>query len=112
MSTLIHNRFSDTTNEDLERVILDIKESMPEIGERLTVGALRSCGLIVPRHRVHEILHKVDAISISLRWHSKTKRKPYSVPGPSSLWHIGENLCFVMSSSDEILIHRYLLYRW
>lgn len=64
---------------------------MPEIGERMTVGALRSRGITVPRHRVRQMLHKVDPIGAALRWHSKTKRKPYSVPGPNSLWHIGEN---------------------
>ena len=68
-------RFSDITDDDLERIILDIKESMPEIGERMTMGALRSRGIIVPRHRVRQMLHKVDPISSALRWHSKTKRK-------------------------------------
>ena len=86
----VHNcRFSDLSDEALEYVILDIKESMPEIGERMTMGALRSRGIVVPRHRVRQILHKVDPISTALRWHSKTKRKPYSVPGPNSLWHLG-----------------------
>jgi hypothetical protein len=62
---------------------------MPEIGERMMLGALRSRGIVVPRHRVRQILHRVDPISIALRWHSKTKRRPYSVPGPNSLWHLG-----------------------
>lgn len=93
----VHNcRFSDLSDEALECVILDIKESMPEIGERMTMGALRSRGIIVPRHRVRQILHKVDPISTALRWNSKTKRKPYSVPGPNSLWHLGKNILFMV----------------
>ena len=98
MSTIC--RFSDITNEDLEHIILDVKGSMPEVGERLTMGVLRSRGIIVPRHRVHQILHKVDPISTALWWHSKTNHKSYSVPGPNSLWHIA---FFVMNSSDEML---------
>ena len=86
-------RFSDITDHHLECTVLNIKESMPEIGERMTIymGALRSRGIIVPRRRVRQMLHKVDPISSALRWHYKTKRKPYSVPGPNSLWHIGKN---------------------
>ena len=34
-------------------------------------------------------MQEMDPISISMRWHLKTKRRPYSVPGPNSLWHIG-----------------------
>ena len=36
---------------------------MPEIGGRMTMGALRSRGITVPRHRVRQMLHKVDPIS-------------------------------------------------
>ena len=64
---------------------------MPEIGERMTMGALHSRGITVPRHRVHQMLYKVEPISIALQWHSKITRKPYSVSGPNSLWHTGEN---------------------
>ena len=56
-------RFSDISDDDLERIILDIKESMPEIGERMTMGALRSRGITVPRHRVRQMLHKMDCCS-------------------------------------------------
>ena len=63
---------------------------MPEIGERMTLGALRSRGIFVQRHRVRVVLRKVDPISSALRWRSKTKRRVYSVAGPNSLWHFGE----------------------
>ena len=74
---------------------------MPEIGERMMMGALRSRGITVQRHRVRQMLHKVDPISSALRWHSKTKRKPYSVPGPNSLWHLGKNTCTASRTSNE-----------
>ena len=73
---------------------------MPEIGERMTMGALRSRGITVPRRRVRQMLHKVEPISAALRWYSKIKRKPYSVPGPNSLWHIGEN--------DDVIYHNFI----
>ncbi len=56
----------------------------------MTVGVLRSQGVFVQRHRVRRVLHKIDPISSALRWHSKTKRIIYSVPGPNTLWHIGK----------------------
>ena len=64
---------------------------MPEIGERMTMGALGSRGIKVPRRHVRQMVHKVEPISAALQWHSKIKHKPHSVPGPNSLWHIGEN---------------------
>ena len=78
-------RFSDITNDDLERIVLDIKESMPAIGERMMLGALHSRG-----SSTMSSCSSNTSQSGPFR-HSKTKHKPYSVPGPNSLWHIGEN---------------------
>lgn len=65
---------------------------MPDIGERMMQGTLRSRGTVVPRRRVREVIHRIDPINVLLRWQPRIQRKPYSVPGPNSLWHLGTNL--------------------
>ena len=38
-----------------------------------------------------------DPINTALRWRGNlSNRRPYSVPGPNSLWHIGESCTVVM----------------
>ena len=82
-------RFSDISDDDLLK-LQEIRLSLPDSGERILSGSLRSCGIVVPRWRLREAIHRIDPISTTLRWRPRIKRKPYSVPGPMSLWHIGE----------------------
>ena len=80
------------TNVDdgtLTRIIGEIRTDLPEVGETMIMGRLRSLGLHIPRQRVCESLRTVDPLNVALRWHGVTNCQPYSVPGPNSLWHIG-----------------------
>ena len=44
----------------------------------------------VTRERVRQSLRSIDPIGVVLRWPAgATRRRPYSVAGPNSLWHIG-----------------------
>ena len=63
----------------------------PESGEKLILGQLRSMGYHITRSCVREALRSVDPISTALRWQGDvTARRPYSVAGRNSLWHIGQ----------------------
>ena len=53
------------SEEELEHHIVKVKETMPDIGERMTIGALRAT---VPRHRVRRALNNIDPIGSALRW--------------------------------------------
>ena len=54
-------------------------------------GSLRSRGIKVTRERVRSILREIDPFGSAMRWPSiLTRRHPYSVPGPNSLWHVGK----------------------
>ena len=81
--------FSIISDDDLIAKVKEIKNLMPDIGESMLGGILRSNGICVQRHRIRKALHIVDPIKIALRWHDKVKCRTYSVPGPMSLWHIG-----------------------
>ena len=79
------------TDTELRSKLSDIRRVSPESGEKLILGQLRSMGYHITRSRVREALRSVDPINTALRWQgSVTARRPYSVPGPNSLWHIGQ----------------------
>ena len=83
-------RFTRISDEDLELISLKIKNEMPDIGERMLNGVLRSYQIRIPRRRIREILHKIDPLNTPLRWSTKIVRRQYSVPGTNSLWHLGK----------------------
>ena len=83
-------KFSDVSESDLKDLILQIKSNFPDAGERIVLGAIRAQGLRVQRHRVRSLIHTLDPINTPLRWTHRIHRKPYSVPGPMCLWHIGK----------------------
>lgn len=86
-------QFSMLSDEEVCSQLVTMKQEFPDMGERMALGLFRSKGIFLPRRRVREAFHLVDPINTSLRWHARIKRRVYSVPGPMSLWHIGELVC-------------------
>ena len=67
-----------------------MRREFPEMGETMVWGQLRSMGIQVTREWVRDAVRQTDPLSTALRWRGGlTRRKTYSVPGPNSLWHIG-----------------------
>ena len=96
------------SDEDLEQVIEELRTSMPNVGESMVSGALRSRGYKVTRERVRGTLRRSDPLSAVLRWPGTlTRRHPYSVAGPNSLWHIGTYIqchaCTIMHVSLSLI---------
>lgn len=61
-------------------------------------GSIRARGIKVTREEVRSTLRFLDPLGSSLRSPSgATSRRPYSVPGPNSLWHIG-TVCFIFDN--------------
>ena len=75
---------------DLQALIQQIREESPNCGISMMFGNIRSRGIKVTRERVRVAIKSVDPLGGALRWPAKIKRRPYSVGGPNSLWHIGE----------------------
>jgi len=81
------------TDSELKQKISEIRKILPEVGEKIIQGQLRSMGYQIPRCRVRESLQFIDPVNTALRWPGGvTARRQYSVPGPNSLWHIGKYL--------------------
>ena len=87
---LINDPIHDISDEDLASIIQDIRQDTPFSGASMMYGSLRSRGIKVTRERIRSTLRSIDPLGSALRWPAGvTKRHPYSVPGPNSLWHIG-----------------------
>ncbi len=79
------------TDDELVAILRDLKNELPYIGEVIVLGALRARGYNVTRHQCRSCIRRVDPVSIPLRWQGNLhRRRPYSVPGPNSLWHLGK----------------------
>ena len=81
-------------DQELRTVISSVRRDLPNVGEKMVLGRLRSMGYQVTRERVRQAIRATDPINSALRWQGIiTPRHPYSVPGPNSLWHIGVYVC-------------------
>ena len=79
---------SDT---ELRQLIVAWKTEMPNIGVTMITGRVLASGHHVRRERIRQVIRRVDPLSTALRAPSGlTSRRPYSVPGPNCLWHIGK----------------------
>ena len=79
------------SDEDLNAIITELRTINPHVGVALVIGRLRSLGYHVIRDQVWLALRSSDP----LRWPGvMTFRRPYSVAGPNSLWHIGMLILF------------------
>ena len=75
----------DTVNsEELTESVRHLRHVCPYSGETMIMGHLRSMGIHVTRERVRSIVRRIDPLNTAL------SRRPYSVPGPNSLWCIVE----------------------
>ena len=78
------------TDSELEHLVVQTRQQLPYLGEVMVMGRLRAMGYHVTRWRLRQVINDTDPINRALRWGSNLHvRRPYSVPGPNSLWHIG-----------------------
>ena len=79
------------SDNELYVVIREMHVDFPDMGEVMVVGRIRSLGFCVSRDRVRRIIRSTDPLNTALRGITgHISRRPYSVPGPNSLWHIGK----------------------
>ena len=87
---MMENPSGNITDDELREVLQQMRRELPSLGQTLVWGRLRSLGFKVTRARVRDAMRVTDPINTALRWREITPRRPYSVPGPNSLWHIGK----------------------
>ncbi len=79
------NRMADA---DVLRMVREIRLELPTMGQTMLMGRLQSMGCNVTREQVCQAIHVIDPLHTALQSPSAAVcRRPYSVPGPNSLWH-------------------------
>ena len=96
------------TDAQLEMRVRELRRELPTFGEALVIGTLRSSGHRVTRDQVRRAIHATDPINTAMRWRGQSiSRRPYSVSGPNSLWHIGEttymSVAYYMPASARVI---------
>ncbi len=82
---------SSISDQELVDMVQRLIVQHPRVGQSFISGRLRSMGYRVTRERVRQAVRTCDPLNTALRWQGiATPRRPYSVPGPNSLWHIGK----------------------
>lgn len=82
------------SDDHLSELLRGLRQELPSLGQTLVWGRVRSMGFKVTRARVRQVMRQNDPINTALRWRGEfVQRRPYSVAGPNSLWHLGENSC-------------------
>ena len=72
-------------DSELRRLVEQTRQELPYLGEVMVMGRLRALGYYVTRSRLRQVINDTDPFNRNLH-----VRRPYSVPGPNSLWHIGK----------------------
>lgn len=86
----IRSNLKTISDADLRTYLSQLRQDMPNMGETLVIGRIRSLGYAVTRQRLRDAIHATDPLNTSLRWRGiLAARRPYSVPSPNSLWHQG-----------------------
>ena len=88
---LSSNNYSDLSEEELDRMVTEIKEQFPRAGYRQVLAILKSHGVFVREHELRDSVQRCDPLGTSLRWFATIERRQYSVRGPLELWHMDGN---------------------
>ena len=87
---LLSDPQSSISDQQLIERVRQLLVQHPHVGQSFISGQLRSQGYRVSRERIRHAVRTCDPLDAALRWQGiATRRHPYSVPGPNSLWHIG-----------------------
>ena len=101
----------EINDAELRVVLSQLRRTFPELGEKMVIGHLRSLGYNVTRSCIRNAIRVTDPISVALRWQGNlTVRRPYLVPGPNSLWHIGMYVLQFCYRCTYIYIYIYMHY--
>ncbi|XP_067282440.1 uncharacterized protein [Pseudorasbora parva] len=85
--------YSTFTDEELDALVTEVKNSMPDAGYRMVRGALLAQGHRVQWDRVCASMHRVDSVGVLSRMTNLRciAQRRYSVPHPKYMVHIDTN---------------------
>lgn len=83
--------YTEIDDSQLDEIARDTKTANPGCGSKMLVGYLGARGIFVPRHRVREVLSRVDPRAVGAVRCKPIKRHVYNVFRPLGLWHFDGN---------------------
>lgn len=83
--------YTNISDQEVDRIVSDIKLEHPNDGEVLMAGHLQRHGIVIPRAKLRASIHRVDSDGVSARRAQAIRRRIYHVDFPNSVWHIDGN---------------------
>ena len=87
----IGGSYSVLTDAELDNIVREILDRLPNTGMKRMHGLLVSQGVRVPIFRTRESVRRIDPLGVDARRLHTIKRRSYNVPCPNALWHIDGN---------------------
>lgn len=98
-----YQKFSALSDADIWQDVEVIASKHPNAGEVMVMGHLRARGIHVQRSRVRDAIHHTKPAGPLSHRRAPIRRRMYSVPCPSYVWHIDGNHKLVRW---QIVLHR------
>ena len=80
-------QFSDISDDDLDILVMQIKEEHRNHGEVLIAGHVAVRNVRVQRTRLRASIHRVDPVNTAQRRSTAVVRRIYNVGSPNEVWH-------------------------
>lgn len=84
----IRSRYSDISDEELDRIVTSVEHRNPNCGYRMMQGYVARLSHTVQQTRIRESMARTDPEGVVSRWCNTVHRRCYSVSSPNALWHI------------------------
>lgn len=89
-------RGESLSDSELHEKVLLMRREQPALGQTMVWATLRGERYYVTRSRVRSAITSSDPLSNIICWKDITQRRPYCVPSPNSLWHLGKLITKLM----------------
>lgn len=80
--------YTNISDQEVDRIVSDIKLEHPKDGEVLIAGHLQHHGIVIPRAKLRASIHRVDSDGVSAHRAQAIGRQIYHVNFPNSVLHI------------------------
>ena len=86
-----YDRYTDISDQDLDRTIAMLKVEHPQDGEVMMIGHLYRQQIRIPRARLRASIHTVDHEGTESRRLRAIRRRIYHVDHSNTVWHLDGN---------------------
>ena len=83
--------FTEISDQCLDELVIRYKQTHPFDVERMLIGYLRSQDIHLPRRRIRECIHRVEAGGVRSKSVKLIQRRTYYAKGANYVWHMYGN---------------------